>query len=426
MRYRLRHDRLRRELAKQRISQNRWAQKFGLSKSHLSMLVNGQRPYPEASTRRKLQEGLGVRLDELFDIEQRASPRPESNLMEQLLQDIRHGWRALRARPLFVSIIVLTLSIGIGATTAMYSVIDATILRSLPFDEPERLVRLFGISPERGVTRGQLSMANTIDWRQRTTAFEALATYRGRTFNVSGTGEAERTLSLLMADQYLELLGIAPAIGRVFSESEHHSGGPAVALISDAMWEARFDRDPAVVGRALRVDTNEHVIVGVLPPAFESVRLTLGWDQAPDLVLPLAVEAGVDRSGYWQHGIGRLAPGVTLAEAVAEAEQFGAWLRQEYPDEASGHYVTAVPLQQAISGALRPRLLLLLGAAALVLVIGCINGARCEQVAARALDPRRVDAAVALGRRRGTAACGGHTAAGAADAAPTICRATIS
>ena len=121
MRYRLRHDKLRQALARRRISQNRWAQMLGLSKSHLSMLVNGQRPYPEASTRRKLQEGLGVRLDELFELEHDEYPQPERNLMESLLQDVRHGWRALRARPLFVSIIVLTLSIGIGATAAMYS-----------------------------------------------------------------------------------------------------------------------------------------------------------------------------------------------------------------------------------------------------------------------------------------------------------------
>ena len=356
------------------MSQNRWAQMLGLSKSHLSMLVNGQRPYPEASTRRKLQEGLGVRLDELFEVEHDEYPQPRRNLMESLLQDIRHGWRALRARPSFVSIIVVTLSIGIGATTAMYSVIDATILRPLPFDEPDQLIRLFGMAPERGVTRGQLSMANTIDWRERTRAFEAIATFRGRTFNVSGTGEPERTLSVLVSDRYLEILKMAPAVGRVFSAEEHRDGGPSVAMISDAMWDQRFDRDPAVIGRSLRVDTTEHVIVGVLPPAFESARLTLGWeDRGPDLVLPLAVEPDINRGAYWQHGIGRLAPGATLADAAAEADEFGAWLRAEYPDEASDHHLAVVPLQEIVSGGLQMRLLLFLGAAAMVLLIGSIN-----------------------------------------------------
>jgi predicted permease len=373
MRYRLRHDKLRRELARRRISQNRWAQMLGLSKSHLSMLVNGRRPYPEASTRRKLQEGLGVRLDELFEIEQGTHPPPESNLMESLLQDIRHGWRALRARPMFVSVIVLTLALGIGATAAMYSVIDATVLRPLPFDAPDRLVRIFGVSPQYGVTRGQVSMANIVDWRQRTRAFEALATFRGRTFNVSGTGEPERTLSILIADQYLEILGITPALGRTFTAEEHRSDGPAVAMISDAMWTARFDRDPAVLGRTLRVDTTEHVIVGVLPPEFAATRLTLGWDVGPDLALPLAVEANVDRSAYWQAGIGRLADGATMTEAGAEAESVGAWLRTEYPDEAGSHYLATVPLHEVVSGELRTRLVLFLGAAALVLMIGCIN-----------------------------------------------------
>lgn len=373
MRYRLRNDRLRRELARRQISQNRWAQMLGLSKSHLSMLVNGQRPYPEEATRRKLQEGLGVRLDELFDLEHDQNPQPEHNLMESLLQDVRHGWRALRARPLFVSVIVLTLSVGIGATTALYSVIEATLLRPLPFEEPSQIVRLFGGNPERGAIRGQLSMANTLDWRARTRAFDAIATYRGRTFNVSGSGDPERTLSLLVADQYLELLRVAPVLGRTFSAEEHLESGSAVALISDAMWRRRFDRSPTVLGRTIRVDTVSHVIVGVLPPEFENVRLTLGWDEAPDLVMPLVMEAGVDRSAYWQLGIGRLAAGATVEDAAAEAADVGAWLRAEYPDEAGNHHMDAVALEEVVASDLRGRLLLFFGAATLVLLVGCVN-----------------------------------------------------
>ncbi len=336
------------------------------------MLVNGQRPYPEETTRRKLQEGLGVRLEDLFELEPDAHSPPENNLMESLLQDLRHAWRALRARPAFVAIIVVTLALGVGATTAMYSVIDATVLRPLPFDEPEGIVRLFGVSPQYGVTRGQLSLPNTLDWRERTRVFESIALYRGRTFNVSGTGEPERTLSLLISDQYLELLGIAPQLGRGFSLDEHRSDGPDVAMISDTMWRTRFDSAPGVLGRTVRVDTTEHVIVGVLPPSFDDTRLTLGWDVAPQLVLPLGLDSE-ERSAFFLLGIGRLAEGGSLAEATAEADEFGEWLRTTYPEETSSHYLAAVPLHEVVAGGLETRLTLFLGAAALVLLVGCIN-----------------------------------------------------
>ncbi|HEV2299207.1 MAG TPA: ABC transporter permease [Candidatus Acidoferrales bacterium] len=293
-------------------------------------------------------------------------------MAETLWQDIRFALRMLRKSPGFTAVAILTLALGIGANTALFSVVNGVLLNPLPYPQPDRLVVIY--AKEQGVTRPSISYLNFLDWVRDNRSFSALAAYRGDLFLLTGIGDPESVPTERVSASLFPLLGVKPVAGRVFRPEEDQLGAGPVALISAGFWKRKFGSSPGAVGKTLTLDGKSYTIIGVIPASF-SYQET-GFHKS-DVFVPIGQWDNPTfrdrRSGLAKDAIGRLKPGVSFAEAKAEMEGIAAHLAVMYPNANKNSSVTLVSLKEDIVGSTRPFLLVLLAAVGLVLLIACTN-----------------------------------------------------
>ena len=315
--------------------------------------------------------------------------------MNTLLQDFRFGLRMLAKNPGFTAVAVLTLALGIGANTAMFSMVRGVLLRPLPFQNPGQLYTLWERNLKMGYDQNAPAAGNFRDWRDRSHAFEQMAAFdAARTFNLAGSGHPERVDGAAVSPKLFELLGVAPVMGRTFSSQEDQLGQDHVVLLSYGLWQRRFDADAAIVGKSISLDGTSATVIGVMPKGFQfpgdtGTILSIFTAPPAQLWVPLALtpRAWSARSSHYLEVIARLKPGITFAEAQGEMNSLEQELVKQYPRDYIGSDVKLIPLQAQVVGDFRPALLILFGAVAFVLLIGCANVANL--LLARATARRR-------------------------------------
>jgi predicted permease len=287
--------------------------------------------------------------------------------MSTLLQDLRYGLRMLAKSPGFAAVAILTLALGIGANTAIFSVVNAVLLRPLPFRQPERLVQLW--ETESAVPLAPLAAPDFLDWRAQNQTFEDMVIYtQGNNINMSGAGEPERVLGIFTQANFFSVLGSAPLLGRTFVEGEDHAGRNHVAVLSYGLWQRLFGGNRDALQKEITLNGEKFQIIGVMPADYafpSSAELWVPWDMDP-AKLP-------HRGSHGFHAIGRLKPGVTPQQARADLQAIARRLAQQYPNSNRGIGANVVELREQLVGNIRPALLVLLGAVALVLLIACVN-----------------------------------------------------
>src|SRR4051812_14705504 len=296
--------------------------------------------------------------------------------MEELWQDIRYGARMLLKAPSFSIIATIALALGIGGNAAIFSVVNAVLLRPLPFPNPESLMAVFETDATRGLDRGSYSYPNFQDLHDQNHVFENLAAYHDNDFVLTGRGDATQLHGAMVSANTFRLLGVGPIIGRAFVDEEDKPGDQGrVVILSQELFEKRFNSDNAIVNHPVTLDGQAYTVIGVMPRSFEfpiqNDPIELWTTTAGDASGEDPVTA--QRGAHFLRLIGRLKPGVTQQQAQAELNTIGARLEQQYPDTNTRKGIRAVPALVALVGDIRPALLIMLGAVAFVLLIACAN-----------------------------------------------------
>jgi putative ABC transport system permease protein len=293
--------------------------------------------------------------------------------MTTLLQDLRYGIRMLFKSPAVTCVAVISLALGIGANTAIFSVVNAILLKSLPYTDPDRIVLAWGNMPSENSNRSQVSATDVADWRSQNSVFEDVTTYQSYRPIMSGIGEAERIPGMGVGDGYFKIMRIEPILGRAFTSEEQIDGQDMVVILSYGLWQHRFGGDPNVVGKSVLLNSRPHTIVGVMPAELHSLPTTL-IDAPAEFYRPVGENYDSEqRSARHLRAIARLKSGVTLAQAQLEMDVISGRLEQQHPRHNTGYGVRLVSLPEDSVGGLRQTLLLLFGAVAFVLLIACAN-----------------------------------------------------
>ncbi|HSL55835.1 MAG TPA: ABC transporter permease, partial [Pyrinomonadaceae bacterium] len=317
---------------------------------------------PEAARRAALVEVGGVE-----QVKERVREVRMGRPLEDLSQDLRYALRGLRKHRAFTAVAVITLALGIGANTAIFTVINTVLLRPLPYEQPDQLVVLTETISERPAG---VSYQNFVDWRSQNTVFENITALRPReSFNLTGAGESERLQGRLVSANFLATLGIKPIRGRDFLAEDDQPSATPVAIISDALWQRRFGADESVIGKQLTLNGQQYTVIGITPADFS-------FGAEADLTVPIGLSAERFKLRGKDPGItafARLKQGTSTSNANAELNTIAARLEQQYPDTNTGRRVRIESLRESVVGDIRPTLLTLLGAVGFVLLIACAN-----------------------------------------------------
>jgi putative ABC transport system permease protein len=287
--------------------------------------------------------------------------------VDSVRRDFLYAWRGLRRSPTFSAIAILTLALGIGANTAIFSIIYAVLLRPLPYANPGQLVRLYETEDAPG--NYPFTGPDFIDWKTQNHSFQDMAVYGWpNDMNFSADGQPEHVIGAPTEANFFSLIGARPLLGRTFAESEDEPGKDRVAILSYGLWQSRFDGDPHIVGRQITLDARKYDVIGVMPAGFHFPFQSELW-----ILLDMDTKHLGERGSHWLNAMGRLKPGVSLQQAQAEMTLISSHLEQQYPD--SNHHVGAslVGMHEDMVGESRTSLLLMLGAVVLVLLIACAN-----------------------------------------------------
>jgi len=333
------------------------------------------------------------RFGRITSVKERGYEVRGGRMLETLWQDLRYGIRTLRKQPGFSAVVVLTLAIGIGANSTIFSFANGVLLRPLPYSEPERLVLLDETAPLRGVQSMGVSFPNFLDWRAQNKVFEDVAAYSPGTYTLVGGGEPEQARGARVSGGLFEILGVAPVLGRTISAEEDGPGSETVVILGHGLWQRRFGSEPGVVGSTISINNRPHTVIGVMPPGFK-------FPEVADLWLPLALDT--QRWTRNDHGLGavaRLKPGVSLEQAGSEMAALARRIEEQNPVTNEGLSVSVTDLRAGLVSDYRQALLILLGVVGFVLLIACVNVANL--LLARASSRQKeISIRVALGAGR--------------------------
>jgi len=286
--------------------------------------------------------------------------------MNTLLQDLRYGLRMLAKNPGFTAVAILTLALGMGANTAIFSAVNAVLLRPLPYRDASQLIRVWATNAKNGSHHDVASFPDFTDWSAQNRSFEQVEAYRGQSYNLSGGDHPERIRSLQVSAGLFRMLDIRPILGRDFLPEEQQPGRSHVALLGEGLWRSHFGGNPKVLGTSVRLNDENYTVIGILPS-----RPEFPPDEAREVVTPL--EPDLNRGHGFLYVLGRLKPGITMAEAQAEMTTIAGRLQRQYPKHDKDVGIELQPLQASYVSQFQPALLVLMGAVGFVLLIACSN-----------------------------------------------------